>query len=276
MQPQTPLVSIIIPCYNQAHYLKECLDSVFAQSYQNFEVVIVNDGSTNPDTTAILNKLTYPKLTIIHQENKGLSTARNIAIQNAKGKYILPLDADDKIAPAFLEKAVQILEENENIGIVSGLTEFFGVKTGLFQLPPYQFPVILKQNMLVCSCLFRRADWQAVGGYNANMKYGLEDWDFWLSLIELNREVYQLNEMCLYYRKHHISMTTQLEKNKILMFEQIIKNHPALYNAYPIYKNKLLEIKTKKYKIKRLTIKLVCLITPVQSWRKKLRSYYKG
>ena len=69
---------------------------------------------------------------------------------------------------------------------------------------------------------------------------------------------------------------TELEKNKSLMFKQIIQNHPTLYNAYPIYKKKLLHINTKLYKLKRLTIKLVCLITPVQSWRKKLRSYYKG
>lgn len=276
MQPQTPLVSIIIPCYNQAHYLKECLDSVFAQSYQNFEVVIVNDGSTNPDTTDILNKLTYPKLTIIHQENQGASGARNTAIKTAKGKYILPLDADDKIASAFLEKAIPILENNENIGIVGGLTEFFGIKTGLFQLPPFQFPAILKENMLVCSCVFRRCDWEKVGGYNTNMIYGLEDWDFWLALIELKREVYQLNEVCLYYRKKNVSRTTELEKNKSLMLKQIIQNHPALYNAYPIYKKKLLHNNTKLYKLKRLTIKLVCLLTPVQSWRKKLRSYYKG
>lgn len=276
MQKHIPLVSIIIPCYNQAQYIKECLDSVFAQTFQNFEIIIVNDGSTNPDTMDILNKLDYPKTSILHQENKGAASTRNTAIQTAKGKYIFPLDADDKIASDFLKKAVQILEENENIGIVGGITEFFGIKTGLFQLPPYQFPEILKQNMLICSCLFRRTDWEIVGGYNSNMKYGLEDWDFWLSLIELKREVYQLNETCLYYRKHKVSRSTHLEKYKGLMFRQIIENHPTLYNAYPAYKKKLLHITTKKYKIKRSLIKLICLITPIQSWRKKLRSYYKG
>ena len=270
----SPKVSVIIPCYNQAQYLKECLDSIAIQTFQNFEVIVVDDGSTKH--TEIFKTLNYPKTKIIHQENEGLVGARNKGISLAKGKYILPLDADDKISPCALEKAVQILDSNSQIGIVGGLTEFFGIKRGLFKLPKYHFPKILFVNSLVCSCMFRRSDWEKVRGYNPNMIYGLEDWDFWLSLIELGREVYQFDEVFLYYRQHQVSMITELkEERQKRMVKQIIQNHPNLYNQYPKMKNLLLGITPLSYKLKKRFLKIICLFVPVKSWRHKLRNYYK-
>lgn len=239
----SPIVSIVIPCYNQSKYLRECLDSVMVQTLQNFEVIVINDGSNDAGNEEIFKTLNYPKTQIIHQENKGVMFTRNKGIALAKGKYILPLDADDKIAPCFLEKAVAVLEQDPDVGIVGGAVDFFGSKTGRFKLPKYAFPQILGSNCLVCSCVFRRDDWKKVGGYNLNMIYGLEDYDFWLSIIELGRKVYQFNEVFLYYRQKDISRSTELnyEKN-CKMRRQIVLNHLHLFNKYPRYKKFLYTI----------------------------------
>ena len=231
--PNQPDISVIIPCFNDAAYLAETLQSLDEQSYQNFEIILVDDASTDAKTQMILEKLSHPKLTLIQLEsNSGPAVARNRGIENAKGKYILPLDADDKIAPTFLEKAKQVLDENHNIGIVYCEAEFFGGKTGKWELPAYSFPEILVANMIFATGMYRKEDWKSVGGYNENMRQGNEDYDFWLSILELGREVYQIPEVLFYYRIKERSRTTQLndDPNKeIDTYTQIFHNHQKLY-----------------------------------------------
>lgn len=100
-----PEISVIIPCFNQGKYIAECLDSVLAQTFTNYEVIIVNDGSTD-DSLKIIKQYTnkYKNFRLLDQSNQGVVFARNNAISKAKGKYIYPLDADDKITPECLEK----------------------------------------------------------------------------------------------------------------------------------------------------------------------------
>ena len=273
---KSPKVSIIVPCYNQADFLKECLDSVMVQTFQDFEVIVVDDGSTDPKSIQVLKTLEYPKTRIIHQKNMGLVGARNTGISQAKGEYIFPLDSDDKISPITLEKAVDVLNKNPKVGIVSGKTKLFGAKSGIFDCTPYKFPDILTGNCLVCSCMFRRSDWEKVGGYNPNMKYGWEDYDFWLSLIELGVEVYQVDDVFLYYRQNSFSMITKLKKERQkMMVRQIILNHPNLYQKYPKQRKKLIRLHSDYYVWIKFFIKMICPIVPVKSWRHKLRSIYR-
>ena len=119
-----PLVSVIIPCYKQAHFLKESVQSILDQTFQDWEIIIVNDGS--PDNThdvaqEIIDLNPQYSIKLIDQENTGLAGARNSGINNASGKYIIPLDSDDQFADSYLEKAVRILERNPDIGIVYSL-----------------------------------------------------------------------------------------------------------------------------------------------------------
>lgn len=109
---QDPLVSVVIPCYNQARYLDECISSVLEQSFGSFEIIVVDDGSNNPEDISLLDHADYPRTTLLRQANQGPSAARNAGIRKARGKYILPLDADDKIAPRFLELCVGVMERN--------------------------------------------------------------------------------------------------------------------------------------------------------------------
>ena len=240
---QQPLVSVIIPCYNQGQYIDEAVDSVLAQTYQNFETIIVNDGSTDELSIEILGSYKKTKTTVLHTANKGLPSARNYAIKMSNGKYILPLDADDKIGSTYIEKAVDLLEANSNIGIVYCEAEFFGDRMGKWDLPKYKFPDILLDNVIFCSGFFRKGDWEKIGGYNHEMIYGWEDYDFWLSIIELGREVHCIPDALFYYRRKSGSMVEIMKKqHHVYSYATIFKNHHNLYsqNVEAIFSNLIL------------------------------------
>ncbi|MCI5167028.1 MAG: glycosyltransferase family 2 protein, partial [Candidatus Electrothrix sp. GM3_4] len=113
-----PRVSVVIPCYNQGSFIDETIHSVLAQTWQYFEIIVVNDGSTDPFTVNHLQQLNFPKTRVLHTENQGLSSARNNGIREAQGEYILPLDADDRIGPTYLEQAIRLLDADPELGIV--------------------------------------------------------------------------------------------------------------------------------------------------------------
>jgi len=225
-----PTVSVIIPCYNQGHFLEEAVDSVLCQTWQDFEIIVVNDGSTDLFTNQFLANYKSEKTTVLITENQGLAAARNNGIRQAVGKYILPLDADDRIGPEYLERAVQILNNNPEVGIVYCKARLFGAVETEWNLPEYSLPEMLQDNLIFCTALFHRADWEMVGGYDSGMVYGWEDYDFWLSLIEQNRRVYQIPEQLFFYRVASDSMVRSKEKwQKVAMFKRIFERHPALF-----------------------------------------------
>jgi len=125
-----PLVSIIIPCYNQGRYLAESIGSVLASDFTELEIIVVDDGSTEPETRRILDMLEYPKTRLIRRANGGLAAARNSGIAEAQGRYILPLDADDRIGPEYLGQAVAALEADPQLGVVYCRAERFGARVG--------------------------------------------------------------------------------------------------------------------------------------------------
>jgi len=227
-----PLVSIVIPCFNDGRYLDETLQSVLSQSYPQLEVIVINDGSTDLETNEILMNNTWPLTTIISTKHKGTAAARNAGINVAKGKYILPLDADDKIHPAYIDKAASILETQKEVGIVYCLAEYFGKLSGRWDLPPYTFERMLLDNIVFATALFRKKDWVTVGGFNEGLIHGMEDYDFWLSLLEINRKVVQLPEVLFYYRIREGSRSRRLvnDKNQLQeTYQRIYLNHPKLY-----------------------------------------------
>ncbi|MDQ3755051.1 MAG: glycosyltransferase family 2 protein [Acidobacteriota bacterium] len=224
-----PVVSVIVPCYNQGHLVDEAVESVLAQTFSDFEIIIVNDGSTDEATNRILQAYDKPKTTVLHTRNCGLGGARNNGIRAAQGKYILPLDADDRIGSTYLEKAVRVLEARADVGIVYCEAEYFGERTGRWELPAYKFPDILLWNVIFCSALFRKSDWEQTEGYRANVP-AWEDHDFWLSIIELGREVYRIPETLFYYRQTSNSMIKSVDNDRVRqLFAALFRNHPKLY-----------------------------------------------
>ncbi len=230
-------VSVVIPCYNQGAYLDEAVESVLAQTYRDFEIIVVNDGSTDEETNRLLARYERPQTRVLHTGNQGLASARNNGIREAMGEYILPLDADDRIVPTYLEKAVRVLDERPDAGIVYCLAETFGVVTGPWPAAEFSLGRMLLGNLIFCSALYRKGDWETVGGYKANMAGGWEDWDFWLSLIELGRGVHRIPEVLFRYRVKERSMAKGMDAAaKAEMHLQVMRNHKDLYieNALPL------------------------------------------
>lgn len=196
-----PKVSVIVPCYNQAQYLDEALQSVLDQTYSNWECIIVNDGS--PDHTAkVATKWVQRDARFIYfyKENGGVSSARNAGISIAEGEFILPLDADDKIANKYIELAVQSFQEDDSLKVVYCRAEKFGDEVGIWNLQPYSVRALAVGNMIFCSALFRKQNWRVVGGYDINMVQGIEDWEFWISILKNGGSVKCLDVLGFYYR----------------------------------------------------------------------------
>ncbi len=229
-------VSIVIPCYNHGEFLMETLDSVQAQTFGDYEIIIVNDGSTDPLTIELLHKLDRPKTKVIHTGNQGVSAARNRAIAEALGDYILPLDADDKIAPTYLEKAAAVLDSRPEVGVVFGERLIFGEQEGGASLPHYDPQRILVENLIYPAAMFRKKHWAKVGGYNEAMLYGWEDWDFWVAMSRLQGAVVKLPEVMFYYRVRSTSRDHSLRfLHKVQMFWLMVRRNRKLYYKHLAY-----------------------------------------
>lgn len=235
------LVSIITPSYNQANFLSETLDSVLKQDYQNWECIIIDDGSTD-NTKEIAQKYCSKdkRFKYIKQENQGPSVARNNGILNSSGKYILPLDSDDLISKDYLQEAVDILEKKPKIKLVYCEVELFGDASGIWNLPEYSYEKILFGNMIFCTAMFRRLDYDNTNGYDKKMRDGLEDWDFWLSLLEENDIVYRIPKVHFFYRIRKKSRNKEAyinNKTAEEIYKYIFFKHKALYEGKlnPLY-----------------------------------------
>lgn len=228
------VVSIIVPCYNQAQYLSESLRSVLDQSYTYWECIIINDGSSDDTEEVALNwtKKDF-RFKYLKKENAGVSAARNSGIKLSIGKYILSLDADDLIESTYLEKAVCVLENNFDIGIVYCNASYFGNKSGRWILPTHSLKQSLISNTIFCTALFRKSDFNITNGYNTNMVDGYEDWDFWLCLIERGIKVSKISENLFFYRIRTNSRNNSIDFKKLIcLHNQIIQNHIALYQKH--------------------------------------------
>lgn len=208
-------VSVIVPCYNQSHFLDEALTSVYNQTTKDWECIIVDDGSN--DQTKVVAKRWCDKdsrFLYVYQENAGLSAARNKGINNAKGIYVLPLDADDKISESYIALALNAFKKNENVKVVYANAEKFGAVSGKWNLKEFSLINLSRNNMIFCSAFFKKSDWERVGGFDVNMLYGWEDWEFWIALLKNGGEVVKLKNTCFFYRIKENSMLTSIDKNK--------------------------------------------------------------
>lgn len=233
----SPHISIIVPCYNQAVYLPETLQSVLDQSYTNWECIIVDDGS--PDNTEEVASLWVSKdnrFRYLKTENGGVAKARNKGIGLAKGEWILPLDSDDIIAEDYLKKAVEIMGDKPDAGIIYCKVNFFGAKDGYWDLPPFEMKKFLIRNQIFNCGFFKKEDWEITGGYDEEMLSGREDWEFWINLLKTtSKEVVRLDYLGFFYRIKEVSRNVDFMGNEAKMYEtelRIYEKHKDLYFKY--------------------------------------------
>lgn len=254
------IISIIIPCYNHGKYIHDAINSVLKQTFQDFEIIVIDDGSTDILTQKVLSELNHPKLKIFRIENMGVSNARNFGIISSIGQYILLLDADDMIRPTFLEKSLTILHSNPLIKTVTSDVMLFGRKKGGYHLPKFTLEKLIAQNVLVITSLFRRVDFDKTLGFNKNMKNGFEDWDFWISLLKTGGDVYRIPEYLILYRiiaKSRNRSISDLMQSDLRL--QIYLNHKDVFTKFLLNPIESFEyqniINSKEYLLGRFILK---------------------
>ena len=212
------LVSVIVPVYNSEKYIAEALDSILASDYADIEVVCVDDGSTD-NSLQILQKyaIVDGRVRVYSQQNSGACVARNYAISLAKGELILPVDSDNKITSTFISRAVDMMLSDAEVKVVAPRAMYFGDKTGEWQLPPFSLNLLARKNIMDTCAMFRKSDWERVGGYCSEIKTR-EDWAFWISILKDGGKVVRMPEIEFYYR---VRATSKRATNRHLKFDVI-------------------------------------------------------
>jgi glycosyltransferase involved in cell wall biosynthesis len=194
-----PAVSVVVPCYNGGRFLDDLLACLAAQSFRDFETIIVNDGSTDEATLAKLAALD-PAIRVVHQENRRMAGARNTGFREARGEFVLPLDCDDRIEPSFLAETVPMLAgAPPEVGFVFTDVRLAGALEGLLPRRCNHFEQLFLNQLHYCM-LIRKSAWQAVGGYDETMHDGGEDWEFNISLSHAGFRGIGLAKPLLVYR----------------------------------------------------------------------------
>lgn len=231
------IVSVIIPCYNQAQYLPKSVESVLAQTFRDFEIIIVDDGS--PDNTVqvaeeLIAKHTDARIRLIRKANGGIASARNFGISASKGHYLLPLDADDQLMPNFLEKALEQMSLNDGIAIAFTDIQHFGARTDVYRSGPYSLDVELVDNRIPSCSLFKKEMFEALGGYDESFR-SYEDWDFWIRALAAGWKASHIPEPLFCYRKRQESDEGLLaygNRNRKSLLEMLRSKHSALYQKH--------------------------------------------
>lgn len=229
-----PRVSIVIPCYNHGKYISDTIQSIERISDNSlYEIIIINDGSTDISTNDILSRLSEDGYNVIFQKNAGLATARNNGISIARGDYILPVDADNMIRPEYVEKGITVLDNNPDISIVYGNAQKFGVENEILLQGPYNLQKLMISNYIDACAIFRRNVWESNSGYDRNMPYtGIEDWDLWLNASFNGFKFHYINEVLFDYRVLPGSMIKNLKNNKKkgdANQDYLIKKYPSFF-----------------------------------------------
>lgn len=217
-------VSVVIPCYNQAGFLRTALDSVVAQTVPALEIIVVDDGSEEDVRSVVLE---YPGVTYLRVANRGLPGARNTGLMNARGHAFLPLDADDWIKSTFIERTLPLLEDVVCVGL-----EEFGQRHGTYMpgcdlgLDGLTVEKERQSNRLFYCALFRTSLLRECGGYNGHMRYGYEDWDLWVDLMQRGAKLTAVNEVLFHYNTRADSMLQNTERyHRKEMLDEMARHH---------------------------------------------------
>lgn len=222
-------VSVIVPVYNSEKYIAEALDSILASDYADIEVVCVDDGSKDA-SLQILNEyaLRDSRVRVYSQQNAGACAARNYAISLAKGEFILPVDSDNKITSTFISRAMAVMLSDTEVKVVAPRAEYFGDKEGEWKLPPFSLNLLARKNIMDTCALFRKSDWERVGGY-CNAIKTREDWAFWIAVLKEGGKVVRLPEVEFYYRVRATSKRATNRHLKSDVIDTLNRLHPEFF-----------------------------------------------
>lgn len=231
---QKPLISIVIPCYNDHEFIRQAVECANAQTYENKEVIVVDDGS-DLLTKKILKELSEQIHLLITQDNSGLSAARNNGIKSANGEFILVWDSDDYFEPSFCEKAIAVFLESAGFYKIvtckarrfnnSGTLNFYTPGGGNIEN-------FLFSNSAIGNSMFKKGNWEKIGGYDEQMREGYEDWEFYIRLLKNGGEAFVIKEHLFNYRQKRFSLRREADKKQFQIMEYIFLKHADLYKDH--------------------------------------------
>ena len=228
------LLSVVIPYYNLGETLPETIKSIKETTYNNYEIIIVNDGSSDERSIQILDDYKNDeKIRIVNIENKGLANARNVGAKEAKGEFVAFIDADDKIDKNFYSKSIDILHQYSNVSYVYSWVKYFEGSTAVWPTFNVHIPYLLCANMLAAFVVIRRNDFLNFGQNRIKMEYGMEDYDGWVSLAENGCLGVSIPEKMNLYRIRKNSMSRKFNKKmRIYLYEISKEGHEKLFEKY--------------------------------------------
>jgi len=230
-----PLVSVVTPVFDAGAALEQALASVSGQSFTDWEHVVVDDGSTDAVTRRVLGRAaSRPKVTVLRTENRGPAAARNHAVARARGRYVVPLDADDYLAKTFLARTVPVLEREPAVGVVHSDVRLVGGHAGIWRTGPFAIPDLLARCTVHVTSLFRRELADEVGGWDPAFGEAGEDWDFWIRLAAHGVRAHGVREALAFYRRSAGSRedAARASGRSVAALRRLLTKHAALYEAH--------------------------------------------
>ena len=228
-----PTISVVIPCFNDGLYLEETISKVKLQTFTDFEIIIVDDGSNDQHTLDVLEKRQKRNdLIVYHIPNQRMSAARNYGIERANADLIVTLDADDYFDKTFFQKALDILNNERNTAVVSCYIRNFGLNKKLFKPRGGTIKNFLFSNQCAMCAMFRKSVWIEVGEFDEQMKLGYEDWEFFIRVTAKGYLIKIIPAVLFYYRQTKKStLTNDTIPNENEIVKYILQKHQDLYKA---------------------------------------------
>jgi len=229
-----PAISVVVPCYNGGRFLGDLMASLDRQTFRDFEVVIIDDGSSDEQTLHKLAAL-EDKARVIHQENRGLSAARNAGIRAARADLVMTLDCDDRLEPPYLEKTFALLRSaSPDVAAAFTHLRLYGAASGFMERHFNRFDLLFA-NPMPAGVLMRKACWQFAGGYDESMREGYEDWEFYIRLMRMGYRALVIPKPYLVYNVSAGGMLfSQSSGRHAALWQGIRQKHAAAYRPLAI------------------------------------------
>lgn len=232
------MLSVVVPFYNLGAYLQETLTSILAAVHPPYEIIIVNDGSTDAASLALLKEIESRGLEhvrVVHTENRGLASARNTGAEQARGEFLSFVDADDCVEEGFFVQAIALLQRYENVTFVYSWVRYFGEATDIWPTWNAEFPYLLGHNMLIPLVVVRRAAFLAHARNKPEFEYNFEDYESWISLVESGGVGVSLPHPLVRYRVRPGSMYQSSNRNQQqYLYDLLTQHHAETYRRWGV------------------------------------------
>jgi hypothetical protein len=206
-----PVLTVVVPLHNLGRYLPQAIESLFAQTRNDFDIIVIDDGSTDELTRIFVEQYRPARTSVVSQANQGVAAARNHGIRRARGRYICCLDPDDMLRRTYFEEAIARLDNDPQVGFVTGSLHMFDAREVVLTTEPFGIADMLATNKVVQPAVFRRTAWEECGGYYGGFSVqGVEDWDLWLSMLERGFRASVIPDVVWEYRILPNSMSSKM------------------------------------------------------------------